>query len=83
MDLCEVGKEAQPTAQSALPVLPVTLTFKDVRYFVPLVKKEQDAVTKDPAARLELLKVRACLHDWLHFVTNHHRASPAASALAC
>lgn len=83
IDLCQVGKEAQPTAQSALPVLPVTLTFKDVRYFVPLVKKEQDAVTKDPAARLELLKVRACMHHWLHFVTNHHRASPAASALAC
>jgi hypothetical protein len=59
-DLRINDKEIKPSAQSALPVLPVTLTFKDVRYFVPLVNKEKEAVTKDPNARLELLKVGTC-----------------------
>ena len=54
---------SQPSGgqNSTLPFMPVTLTFKDVRYCVPLVKKEKEEVTKDPAAMLELLKVgRLC-----------------------
>jgi len=56
-DLCKAKQAGKASAQSVLHVLPVTLTFKDVCYFVPLVKKEQDAVTKDPGARLQLLMV--------------------------
>lgn len=93
-DTVEDVPMAQPSGEthhSSLPFTPVTLAFKDVRYCVPLVKKEKEEVTKDPAAMLELLKVGGpvfcwvflwwvCMHD---LMASSNRASPESSAPVC